>query len=391
MEAARITTIPAIAPDAPATVPVVKKRIYVKVLERISSSVLGRYGLSLGLFAVLIGISASLSYLDFRISLTILILIGLVVTAWYGGLGPGVLMAALIVGATVLTQPKAPDASLAKYVFGHFSNFSLIVFIVWLIHSRKLVETKLVDKGTELQRLNDTLERRVTERTVELQAANRDLESFSYSVSHDLRGPVRAIDGFSGALLEDYEDTLDEDGKGYLRHLRSEAVRMNHLIDDMLQLATVTKSELERSEVDLSRIAHEIIAELQRQDPERSVTHDIEENVTAYADERLVRVALRNLIGNSWKFTSKAGEAKIEFGKLETGGRVEYFVRDNGVGFEMTYADKLFRPFERLHSGNEFDGTGIGLATVQRVIQKHGGEVRGEGSVGKGAVFSFTL
>ena len=361
------------------------------LFERIASTALGRYGLSLGSFAVLLGVSALLSYLDVKVSLTILILVGLVVSTWYGGFGPGILMAVLIVGTSLITQSRPENVSLAKYAFSNFSNFLLIAFIVWLIHSRKVAERRLRRRGLQLQDLNTTLEKRVSERTAELQAANRGLESFSYSVSHDLRAPLRAIDGFSLALLEDYEDKLDEEGKTYLSHVREATVKMNQLIDDMIQLARVTRADLQRSDVNLSQIAREILADLQKKNPDRKVEFSIQDDVSAFADERLVRVALQNLIDNAWKFTSRQSAARIEFGETDGSERSELFVRDNGVGFDMTYADKLFGAFERLHSSNEFEGTGIGLATVQRVIQKHGGMIRGEGEVGKGSQFYFTL
>lgn len=367
------------------------KKYLDKLLERITSSSLGRYGLSLGIFAILLGISALLSYLDAKFSLTILILAGLVITGWYAGLGPGILMAVLIVTTTLLTQPRPADASLAKVLFGAFSNLLLIVFIIWLIHSRKVAEIKLTDKGLQLQRLNETLEGRVIERTNELEAANRDLESFSYSVSHDLRAPLRAIDGFSAALREDYGHTLDDEGKFYLDNVRESASRMNLLIDDMMELSRLTRAELKRSDVNLSEIARQILSELQRKNPDRKVECEVQDDLIAFADKRLVHIALQNLLENAWKFTSKCAAAKIEFGMVASLDRPEYFVRDNGAGFDMRYADKLFAAFERLHSANEFDGTGIGLATVQRVMQKHGGSVRGESEVGKGSQFYFTL
>lgn len=361
------------------------------ILERITSTALGRYGLSIGSFLILVGISAFLTYIGFKISLTILILVGLVVSAWYGGLGPGILMAVLIVATTMLSQPRPPDISIAMYAFGHFSNFALTTFIVWLIHSRKVAEMRLRDKSVQLQDLNHSLERRVAERTTDLEAANRELASFSYSVSHDLRAPLRTIDGFSRVLVEDHEAKLDDDAKGLLENISGAARKMDALIDDLLQLATITKSELKRETVDLSAIANNILSELKAREPLRAVECEIQNGVTAFADERLARIAMQNLLDNAWKFTGKVAGAKVVFGTSDAGGINEFFVHDNGAGFDMRYADKLFRPFERLHSETEFDGTGIGLATVQRVIQKHGGMIRAEGEEGKGSKFYFTL
>lgn len=361
------------------------------ILEKITSSFWGRYALAIGSFAILLAISLLLSYLNIKVSLTILILVGLVVTAWYGGLGPGILMAVLIVGATVVLQGRPADISPAKYVFAQFSNFALIIFIVVLIHSRKVAEVRLESKSAQLQHLNETLEHRVGERTAELEFANRELESFSYSVSHDLRAPLRAIDSFSEALLDDHENHLDEEGKVFLSNIRGATVTMNQLIDDMLQLATVAQDEINRSYIDLSNIAREVIEDLKQREPDRRVECRIQDGVTAFADERLVRLALSNLIHNAWKFTSKQPAAQISFGMTQTDEQSEFFVRDNGAGFDMAFADKLFRPFERLHSADEFEGTGIGLATVQRVIQKHGGVIRGVSKPGEGAEFVFTF
>jgi signal transduction histidine kinase len=372
--------------DFPNHVPAVRN-----ILERISSSFLGRYGLSLGIFAVLLTISAVLSSFGLAINLTILILVGLGITSWYGGLGPGILMAVLIVAATASRQPRPEGVSLAMHAFAHFSNFALIVFIVVLTHSRKMAELRLRKKGLELQRLNATLERRVAVRTSELELANRELEGFSYSVSHDLRSPLRAIEGFSQMLLEDHAHNLDQEGKSYLNNVRGATLEMSQLIDDMLQLASITKGKLKRSEVSLSNIAKEILAELQRREPNRKVEWIVEEGVTASADERLVRIAMQNLIHNAWKFTSKTSMAKIEFGQVRDVEPAEYFIRDNGAGFDMEFADKLFGAFERLHSQDEFEGTGVGLATVQRVVDKHGGLIRGESGPGRGAAFYFTL
>jgi len=242
-----------------------------------------------------------------------------------------------------------------------------------------------------LRKAHDELEVRVRQRTAQLEAANRELEAFSYSVSHDLRAPLRSIDGFSKVLLEDYGAKLDEEGKGNLHRVRAAAQRMGHLIEDMLRLSRVTRGELRMAPVDLSLLVEEIMGETTRHEPGRKLQLTIAPDVTVVGDSNLLRIALENLLGNAWKFSAKREEAKIEFGVTEQGGERVYFVRDNGAGFDMTFADRLFRTFERLHSGNEFSGTGIGLAIVQRVIFRHSGRVWAEAVVEGGATFFFTL
>jgi len=243
----------------------------------------------------------------------------------------------------------------------------------------------------EIRRLNEELERRVIERTAELSVVNMELESFSYSVSHDLRAPLRSIDGFSLALLEDYEDKLDLKGKDFLHRVRAAAQNMAVLIDDLLKLSQVTRSEMRLDNVDMSSLAHSIADSLQKSAPERCVTFLIQDGLRAKGDRNLLEMALVNLIENALKFSSGQTDAQIEFGSRETDGKPTYFVRDNGVGFDMTYVDQLFGAFQRLHSTKEFPGSGIGLATVQRIIHRHGGRVWAEGAVNKGATFYFTL
>lgn len=243
----------------------------------------------------------------------------------------------------------------------------------------------------ETQKINAELEQRVAERTAHLTAVNRELEAFSYSVSHDLRAPLRAVDGFSQALLEDYNDNLDSIGQDFLRRIRTESQRMGQLIDDLIGLSRFTRTEMNLADVNLSQIAREITAELARMEPDRVVEISIQDHLEVWADKQLMRVVLQNLISNAWKFTSKKPKAHIEFGSINTDDEIEYYVRDNGAGFDMAYVNKLFGAFQRLHAMTEFSGTGIGLAIVQRVIHRHGGAIRAVGTLNEGAAFYFTL
>lgn len=239
---------------------------------------------------------------------------------------------------------------------------------------------------------HESLERRVAERTQQLENANRELEAFSYSVSHDLRAPLRHIDGFAQALTEDHTHGLDKDALHYLSRIRAGAQRMGTLIDDLLSLSRVTRAELNRTEFDLSGMVREIAARLQEEHPERRVAWTIAPGVRVRADAHLVRVALENLLGNAWKFTARREHAEIEFSAIRSAaGRLTFSVRDNGAGFDMAYAGKLFGAFQRLHGVTEFPGTGIGLATVQRIINRHGGRIQASAEVEKGATFTFTL
>lgn len=225
----------------------------------------------------------------------------------------------------------------------------------------------------------------------ELTAVNKELEAFSYSVSHDLRAPLRGIDGFSQALLEDYTDKLDENGKDYLNRVRASALQMSQLIDDLLALSRVTRSEIKAESLDLSSLAQDVADDLDKDQKKRNVKFTIEAGMIALGDKRLLRVVLYNLISNAWKFTEKSPEATIEFGSTVQDGKTAYFVRDNGVGFDMRHSGKLFGAFQRLHSVAEFEGTGIGLATVSRIVHRHGGQIWAEAEVDKGATFFFTL
>jgi light-regulated signal transduction histidine kinase (bacteriophytochrome) len=240
--------------------------------------------------------------------------------------------------------------------------------------------------------VNRDLERRVAERTAELEAANRHLEAFSYSVSHDLRAPLRAISGFSDALAEDCGAALNDAGRGHLERVQAGVRRMGELIDAMLALSRVMKVELRRAPLDLSALAEEVAREVRETEPERAAEFVIHLGLRAAADPALVRALLANLIGNAWKFTSRRARARIEVGQRgEEGGQPVFFVRDNGAGFDMAHGQKLFGVFQRLHRQDDFPGTGVGLATVQRIVTRHGGRIWAEARPDEGATFCFTL
>jgi PAS domain S-box-containing protein len=243
----------------------------------------------------------------------------------------------------------------------------------------------------EIQRLNADLERRVFERTTELEAANKELEAFAYSVSHDLRAPLRSIDGFSKILLVDYYDKLDDEGRDILTRVRRATQRMGQLIDDLLKLSRSTRTEMRREAMNLTALAAEVAKELVQAEPARAVRWIIAPGLAASGDPPLVRVVLENLLGNAWKFTGAQTDARIEFGSAETERGPAFFVRDNGAGFDMAYVGKLFGVFQRLHAVNDFPGSGIGLANVQRIIHRHGGRVWAEGETNRGATIYFTL
>jgi signal transduction histidine kinase len=284
--------------------------------------------------------------------------------------------------ATLPEFKRGAESNLPDFVLASGIGISLLLFgISWmLVRSRILAE----DASKDLEDANR-----------ELEGANRELEAFSYSVSHDLRAPLRTIDGFSQILQEDYEAVLDEEGLDYLGRVRAASAHMAMLIDDLLDLSRVSRRPLRREPVDLASLATEIIEDLRAAEPERNVEFEAGGDIKAYGDVSLLKGALENLLGNAWKFTEREGVGRIEFGvdrRPRPGllGPV-YFVRDNGAGFDQAYSDKLFGAFQRLHGQDEFEGTGIGLATVARIIHRHGGRVWAEGEVGEGATFYFTL
>jgi len=287
----------------------------------------------------------------------------------------------------------------------NYTKYGSVIYCEWynsalLDESGKLVSVlslvqDISDRNRtekQIKELNQDLERRVFERTAQLEATNKELEAFSYSVSHDLRAPLRSIDGFSQTLIERYTEQLDDKGKHYLKRVRAATQRMGEMIDDLLDLSRVTRSEMQRQRVYLSSLVQEITSDLQQTKPERSAEFVIAPGVLVEGDPQLLKVVLENLLSNAWKFTSNQISARIEFGiTSQQNVKQAYFVKDNGAGFDMEYADKLFGAFQRLHTTDEFPGTGIGLATVQRIIRRHGGNVWAEGAVGQGATFYFML
>jgi len=281
----------------------------------------------------------------------------------------------------------APFESMRRHKSGRFVEVSVSLSAIRDSNGKAIGVSTIARDITELKQAQRDLVRA----RESAEAANRELEAFSYSVAHDLRAPLRSIDGFSQALLEDAGDRLDADGRKHLRFVRESAQHMGQLIDDLLVLSRVTRSELSRESVDLSALCQATVARLRRADPQRQVDIVVEERLLAQGDARLLGVVFDNLLGNAWKFTRKRNGARVQFGASTEGGKPAFFVRDNGAGFDMAYVQKLFGVFQRLHSVEEFEGTGIGLATVQRIVRRHGGRVWAEGVPGQGATFSFTL
>jgi signal transduction histidine kinase len=250
---------------------------------------------------------------------------------------------------------------------------------------REVAERKRAED--DIRKLNSQL----VQRSAQLEASNKELEAFSYSVSHDLRAPLRGIDGFSQAVLEDYDEKLDESGRSYLRRVRTASQRMSQLIDAMLNLARLTRAEIHTQTFDMSVMVRAILDDFQNMEPDRHVECIVAKNIFATADPQLLRAVLENLLGNAWKFTRQQIHPRIEFGHGQYKGQAAYFITDNGAGFDMAYVHKLFGAFQRLHAYTEYPGVGVGLATVHRIIQRHGGQIWAEGTVGKGATFHFTL
>ena len=252
--------------------------------------------------------------------------------------------------------------------------------------------TERVRAEAQVRELNATLEERVRARTTELESANQELDAYNYSVSHDLRAPLRSVEGFSQALLEDYANALDDNGRDYLQRIGAATKRMGVLIDAMFHLSRLTRSLMQIRNVDLSAKAWAIIEDLRLADPARQVDVKIAPDIAVEGDPDLLRIVLANLLDNAWKYTARAGQARIEFGVVdEREASPVYFVRDNGDGFDMRFADKLFKLFQRLHREDDFAGHGVGLATVQRIVRRHGGRIWAESAKGQGAAFYFSL
>ena len=292
--------------------------------------------------------------------------------------------------AAIRSSLRDHKSQTVEYFSPAFSMWVETRFFPWAggvaIYVRDVTARKNME--LEIRELNIDLEQRVADRTRQLKAANKELESFAYSVSHDLRAPLRAIDGFSQVIEEDYSDRLDETGRSYIVRVRKAARRMAELIDALLDLARIARRTLVREKVDISALASAVAAEFTELNPERTVDVDVEPGLSAVGDPTLIRTIFENLVGNAWKFTRHTNGAKITIGRTNEG---EFFVRDNGAGFDMKYADKLFGAFQRLHTADEYEGTGIGLATVARVVHRHGGMIRAQGEINKGAAFYFTL
>jgi signal transduction histidine kinase len=298
---------------------------------------------------------------------------------------------AVIAGRIMLAKNGVVPLNRALILGGVFNSImffisgSMIEFLMRM--SATIVEQREAVLRGEIEKRNQALERSAAQ----LAAANSELETFVYSVSHDLRAPLRSIDGFSRVLLSKYLARLDAEGQDYLERVRAATQRMGQLIDDVLALSRVTLAEMRREPIDLSRLAEAILGDLATAHPDRAVDISIAPGLRTQGDPVLLRAALENLLTNAWKFSGKVPRAKIEFASMEKDGRRVYYVRDNGAGFDMAYADKLFGVFQRLHSTTEFEGTGVGLATVQRILRRHGGTIWADARPGEGATFFFTL
>lgn len=337
-----------------------------------------------------------------------LFILASIIATLYGGLGPGLL--AMVAGALLgdyffitplhTLGPKSTVEWAYSLTFLVETGAAIAVTDAmrrakeraqkaeWLAQSRDTERRQVEEK---VLRLNTELEQRVRERTTALEAANRELEAFSYSVSHDLRAPLRSINGFSQALQEEYGPQLDPRGQRYLDYTLEASQRMGRLIEDLMKLSRASRGELGCQPVDLSELATVIIEQFRKREPQRQVDVLIAPKLLADGDPGLLRIALENLLDNAWKFTAKRPQPRIELGSTQTNGAPHYFVRDNGAGFNMAYSDRLFGVFQRFHSEKEFPGTGVGLATVRRIFARHGGEVWAEAKPNQGATFYFTL
>ena len=357
--------------------------------------------LSRASFVVLpcLAIVALIVYLDLvsgseaGVALFYLLPVGL--AAWFGDRTSGPFLAVAAAAAWYATEVSTSTYSTTWAPI--WNSFSRLVFFLTAsilareYRAKRAIAAELAASEEALRNLNLELEARVEERTAELRELNRELEAFSYSVAHDLRTPLRGIGGYSHLLLEEYGQVLDEKGRRYLQRVDANTEHMAELIDALLTLSQLLRGELKNEMVDLSATAREVASELQVREPERNVHFDIAPGLVAWGDPTLLRTLVANLLENAWKFSSGATPARICVSRTTVDGSDAFFVRDNGAGFDPAYAGKLFVPFQRLHSPGQFEGRGVGLATVERIVKRHGGRVWASGAVGKGATFYFTL
>jgi signal transduction histidine kinase len=263
--------------------------------------------------------------------------------------------------------------------------------VLGVFASRLAIELQRKRAVDDLQQLNNTLEERIIERTRDLEATNRELAAFSYSVSHDLRAPVRTINSFMTILFEDFGEQFTPEANDYLQRIKRAGKKLDHLIDDLLELSRVTRTEMLRKRVNISKLVKEEVQVLKEMSPERKIDIKISENMESWGDEGLLKILFQNLLSNAWKYTAQNNNPYIEIGEINTNGSHQFYVKDNGIGFDMKYSNQLFQPFQRLHSDQEFEGNGVGLATIMRIINRHGGSIQPESEVGKGTTFYFTL
>jgi signal transduction histidine kinase len=294
-------------------------------------------------------------------------------------------LAQLVVLSMILLGTALATAKIAQLIVKTRRN--MLDATMDLVRAHKTI----VSQQTTLRDNEQNLKEAVAQRTAELEATNKELEAFSYSVSHDLRAPLRSIDGFSRLLLEDYASMLDEEGRDRLQRVSKASQHMGELIEGMLSLSRIHRKELNDQTISLSHMAEEILRRLQENDSTRTVDYRVQDKLVIQGDHHLVKIALENMLGNAWKYTRTTEHPCIEFGATKKNDEMMFYIKDNGAGFEMQYAHKLFEPFQRLHTSNEFEGSGIGLATVARVINRHKGRIWGESEVGEGATFYFTL